>query len=214
MTRCYDIRKCIFIYEMDSNIVLTWFHGRAEAGKRVFDKVPGDRGKNVSTIASIALDGIRTELSIPGPIDADAIIYFVDELLAPTLNRGEIGFMDNCAIRKVEEIEEAIEANGACVIFLPLYSPDMNPIENCWSKVKSILRLFKPRTTEELLDALAKAFSSVTLENILVGLTIAAIGPRTFENCNNEDSCGLDLSRGYPGSLLELGSGLSAEPPQ
>ncbi len=167
MTSGCDIRKCIFIDEMGSNIALTRLYGRAEAGKRVFDKVPGDRGGNVSTIAAIALDGIRTGLSVPGSIDGDTMIYFVEELLAPTLNRGEIVFMDNCAIHKMEEIEEAIEAHGACVIFLPRYSPDLNPIENCWSKVKSILRSLKPRTTEELLDALARAFSSVTLENIL-----------------------------------------------
>jgi hypothetical protein len=85
MTSGCDIRKCIFIDEMGSNIALTRLYGRAEAGKRVLDKVPGDRGGNVSTIAAIALDGIRTGLSVPGPIDGDTMIYFVEELLAPTM---------------------------------------------------------------------------------------------------------------------------------
>lgn len=167
MTSGCDIRKYIFIDEMGSNIAMTRLYGRAEAGERVLDKVPGDRGGNVSTIGAIALDGIRSGLSVPGPIDGDTMVFFVEELLAPTLNRGEIVIMDNCSIHKMEEIEEAIEARGAWVIFLPRYSPDLNPIENCWSKVKSILRSLKPRTMEELMDALAKAFSSVTLQNIL-----------------------------------------------
>ena len=74
--------------------------------------------------------------------------------------------MDNCSIHKMEEIEEAIKARGAWVVSLLRYSPDLNPIENCWSNVKCILHSLKPHTTEELLGALAKAFSSVTLENI------------------------------------------------
>ena len=150
MTSGCDIRKYIFIDEIGSNIAMTRLYGRAEAGARVYDKVPGDRGGNISTIAAIALDGIRSGLSVPGPIDGDTMIYFVEELLAPTLNRGDIVFMDNCSIHKMEEIEEAIEARGAWVVFLPRYSPDLNPIENCRSKVKSILRSLKPRTIEEL----------------------------------------------------------------
>ena len=152
---------------MGSNIAMTRLYGRAEVGERVVDKVPGDRGGNLSTIGAIALDGIRTGLSVPGPSDGDTMTFFIEEMLSLTLKRGEVVFMDNCSIHKMEEIEEAIEARGAWVVFLPRYSPDLNPIENCWSKVKGILRSFKPRTVEELLDAFAKAFSSVTLQNIL-----------------------------------------------
>ncbi len=95
------------------------------------------------------------------------MVFFVEELLAPTLKRGEMVFLDNCPIHKMEEVEEAIEARGAWAIFLPRYSPDLNPIENCWSKVKAILRSLKPRRLEELLDALVEAFSSVTVQDIL-----------------------------------------------
>ncbi len=94
------------------------------------------------------------------------MLFFVAELLAPTLKRGEIVFLDNCPIHKMDEIEEAIGARGAWVIFLPRYSPNLNPIENCWSKVKAILRSRKLRTLEELLDALVEAFSSITLQDI------------------------------------------------
>jgi transposase len=167
ITARLDLRKFIFIDEMGSHLAMTRLYGRAEPGERVFEKVPGDRGENVSTIGAIDLDGIRTGLSVPGAIDGETMLFFVEELLAPTLKRGEIVFLDNCPIHKMDEIEEAVEARGAWVIFLPRYSPDLNPIENCWSKVKAILRSLKPRTLEELLDALVEAFSSVTEQDIL-----------------------------------------------
>ena len=162
-----DINKYVFIDEMGTNLGFTRRYGRAAPGTRVHDQVPGDRGGNVSTIGAIALDGIRTGLSVPGAIDGETMLFFVEELLVPTLTRGEIVCMDNNPIHKLDEIEDAIEAVGAWVLFLPAYSPDLNPIENCWSKVKSRLRSLKPRTLPDLLDALVKAFSSITGHDIL-----------------------------------------------
>lgn len=159
--------KYIFIDEMGSNLGLTRLYGRAAPGQRVHDAVPGDRGRNVSTIGALGLDGIRTGLSVPGPIDGETMVFFVEELLVPTLKRGDIVFMDNAPIHKHDEIEDAIEAAGAWVLFLPTYSPDLNPIENCWSKVKSLLRTLKPRTLPDLFDALTTAFAAITLSDIL-----------------------------------------------
>ena len=93
-----DIRKFIFLDEMGSNISLTRLYGRAEPGERVFDRVPGDRGSNVSTIGAIDLAGFRTGLSVPGSIDGETMAFFVEEMLSPTLKRGEVIFMDNCPI--------------------------------------------------------------------------------------------------------------------
>jgi transposase len=152
---------------MGSNLGLTSVYGRAEPGKRVLDHVPGDRGGNVSTIGAVGLEGIRTGLSVPGAIDGETMLFFVEELLVPTLNRGDIVVMDNNPIHKLDEIEDAIEAAGAWVLFLPTYSPDLNPIELCWSKVKSCLRSLKPRTLPNLLDTLGHAFSSITQPDIL-----------------------------------------------
>ena len=159
--------KFVFIDEMGSNLSMTRHYGRAEPGERVVENVPGKRGENVSTIGAIALSGWRTGLSVKGAIDSETFLFFVEELLVPTLNRGEIVFLDNCPIHKMDEVEEAIRACGAFAIFLPSYSPDLNPIENCWSKVKSILRKLKPRTFEELLDGLFKAFSCVSVQDVL-----------------------------------------------
>ena len=161
-----DLRKCIFVDEMGSNLAMTRRYGRAAPGERVVEAVPGDRGGNVSTIGALDLTGIRTGLSVPGAIDGDTMVFFVEELLAPTLKRGEVVLLDNCPIHKQDEIEELIEARGAGVVFLPTYSPDLNPIELCWSKVKTRLRALKPRTPETLLDALVEAFATVTVHDI------------------------------------------------
>jgi transposase len=151
---------------MGSNLGLTRRYGRAAPGQRVLDQVPGDRGGNVSTIGALGADGLRTGLSVPGAIDGETMLFFVEELLVPTLQRGDIVFMDNNPIHKLDETEEAIEAVGAWVLFLPGYSPDLNPIENCWSKVKALLRSLKPRTLPDLLDALVTAFASITQHDI------------------------------------------------
>ena len=123
-------------------------------------------GENVSTIGAMGLDGVRAALSLSGVVDGETLAFFATEILAPRLNPGEIVLMDNCPIHKVDEVSEAIEAAGASVWFIPAYSPDLNPIENCWSKVKSVLRSIKARTLEELLDALVEEFASITLEDI------------------------------------------------
>ena len=157
-----DLRKCIFLDEMGSHVALTRRYGRAAPGARVHDAVPGDQGGNVSTIGAIDLKGIRTGLSVPGAIDGETMVFFVEELLAPTLKRGDVVFMDNCPIHKLDESEDLVDARGAGVVFLPPYSPDLNPIEHCWSKVKARLRALKPRTSEDLLAALVDAFATVT----------------------------------------------------
>jgi transposase len=157
----------IFIDEMGSNLGLTRLYGRAAPGQRVLDQVPGDRGGNVSTIGALSLNGLRTGLSVPGAIDGATMLFFVEELLVPTLKRGDMVVMDNNPIHKLDEIEDAIAAAGAWVLFLPTYSPDLNPIELCWSKVKSRLRALKPRTLEDLFTALTDAFASITQHDIL-----------------------------------------------
>src|SRR5262249_15323793 len=123
-------------------------------------------GRQCLTLGALGLEGIRTGLSVPGAIDGETMLFFVEELLVPTLKRGDIVVMDNNAIHKLDEIEEAIEAAGAWVLFLPPYSPDLNPIELCWAKVKARLRSLKPRTLPTLLDALGYAFSSITQPDI------------------------------------------------
>jgi transposase len=167
LTEKIDPNQYVFVDEMGSHLAMTRLYARAAPGERVSDEIPGNHKGNFSTIGAISLTGMRTALSVKGAIDSETMVYFVEEMLAPTLQRGDFVFFDNCQIHKADEIEDAIEARGAWAIFLPPYSPDFNPIENCWSKVKSLLRSLKPRTFEELLNALVKAFSSITRQDIL-----------------------------------------------
>jgi transposase len=164
--RGFDPQTFIFLDEMGGNLALPRRYGRAAPGKRVRDAVPGERGGNVSTSGALDLRGVRTGLSVPGAIDGETLVFFIEELLAPTLKRGDLVFMDNCPIHKLEEIEDLIEARGAGVLFLPPYSPDLNPIEHGWSKVKTRLRALKPRTLEAVLTALVDAFATVTAQDI------------------------------------------------
>ena len=142
LTEAFESDHYIFIDEMGSNLGLTRRYGRAAAGTRVRDEVPGNRGSNISTIGAIGVDGVRTGLSVPGAIDGETLLFFVEELLVPTLKRGDIVLMDNASIHKLDDIEDALEAAGAGLLFLPAYSPDLNPIEHAWSKVKACFLSF------------------------------------------------------------------------
>jgi hypothetical protein len=146
-------------------MALTRRDGRAAPGARVRDSVPSDRGGTVSTIGALDLRGFRTGLSVPGAMDGETMGFFIAELRAPTLKRGDLVFLDNCPIHKLEEIEDLIAARGAGVLFLPPYAPDLNPIEHGWAKVKPRLRALTPRTREAVLTALVDACATVTAQD-------------------------------------------------
>jgi transposase len=166
LRKVLDLRQGLLVDELGSHVALTRRYGRAAPGVRVQDAVPGDRGGNVSTIGAIDLTGVRTGLSVPGALEGETMVFFVEELLAPTRNRGDLVFMDNCPIHKRAASDDLIEARGAGVVFLPPYSPDLHPIEHCWSKVQARLRSLKPRTPDDLLQALVDAFATVTVNDI------------------------------------------------
>ena len=164
-----DSRKFIFLAERGRHVSLTRRYGRAAPGERVRDAVPGAKGGTVSTMGAIDLRGIRTGLSVPGAIEGETMVFFVAELLAPTLKRGDLVFRANCPIHKLDESEDLLDARGAGAVFLPPYSPDLNPIEPCWSKVKARLRALKPRTLEAVLEALVEAFATVIGQDLQGG---------------------------------------------
>jgi DDE superfamily endonuclease len=128
-------------------------YGRAEPGQRGLDRVPRDRGGNVSTIGALGLDGIRTGLSVPGASDGETRLFCGEELLLPALRGGDLVVRDNNPIPKLDASEEAIDAAGAWVLFLPPSSPELHPIATCWSEGNSLLRSLPPRTLPDLLDA-------------------------------------------------------------
>lgn len=139
---------------------------RAQKGKRAHSSRPQKRSKNVSIIGAISLKGVISQYSILGATDGLTFEAYISQKLVPKLEEGDYVIMDNCSIHKGGEIEELIEAAGAKLIYLPPYSPDFSPIENCWSKVKNILRSIGARSYPDLAKAIETAFKQVSLNDI------------------------------------------------
>lgn len=156
------IGRLKFLDEAGSNIAMTRLYGRAERGQRVFDSVPQNYGENITMVACLSAAGLSAPLMVEGAVDRAVFTAYVEQVLAPTLFKGDVVIMDNLGAHKVKGIREAIEARGAKVIYLPPYSPDLNPIEKCWSKIKTYLRAAKARTRAALEQALKEALLLVT----------------------------------------------------
>jgi transposase len=151
-----------FIDESGVNIAMTRHFGRARRGERVHDAVPKNHGQNVTLLGALSCQGIDAVMSIDGPTDTAVFRVYVEQVLVPTLLPGDIVVMDNLSAHKAKEIRTAIEAAGARLIYLPPYSPDLSPIEPCWSKLKTSLRAAKARTRDALDDALQLALNTIT----------------------------------------------------
>lgn len=141
---------------------MTRLYGRAPRGERVIGAVPQNYGPNVTMLASLGNHGVEAVMTIDGATDAEVFRIYVDQVLRPTLHPGDIVIMDNLRAHKAGGIREAIEQTGARVLYLPPYSPDLAPIERCWSKLKSILRTAKARTREALDEAIVQALATIT----------------------------------------------------
>ncbi len=145
---------------------LTRRFGRARPGRRVAEATPGNSGPHYTLLATLSLQRVDAPWLLKGAMDGAAFEVYVAQVLVPSLQPGDIIFMDNLNFHKRPRIRQWIESVGAHLEFLPPYSPDFNPIELCWSKVKTALRTAKARTFEALLTALAKAFASVDPRDI------------------------------------------------
>lgn len=129
-----DPRNLLFLDETGIHLGMTRLYGRAPIGERLYDsEAPGDSGKNISLIGGMSIDGLIATLSIVGSVNTDVFLFYIQEILIPQLWVGAIIVMDNLPIHHASVVREAIEAVGAKVVFLPPYSPDLSPIELCWS---------------------------------------------------------------------------------
>jgi len=156
-----------FLDEAGSNIAMTRLYGRAAPGERVVDNAPQNYGENITMLATLSLDGISAPMTVAGAVDGVVFRTYVEAVLAPTLTEGDIVIMDNLGAHKVAGVSQLIEARGARVIYLPPYSPDLNPIEKCWSKIKTYLRAAKARTREALEEALKEALRLVSAKDAI-----------------------------------------------
>jgi transposase len=156
------LERFLFIDEAGVNLTLTRRSGRASPGVRVHEGVPQNYGENISMLAALGAEGLRAPMIIDGAVDGEVFSAYVRDVLSPELEAGDIVLMDNLSAHKVSGIEEMILSRGALLEYLPPYSPDLNPIEQCWSKVKTFLRKRKARTRRALAAAIKKAFATIT----------------------------------------------------
>lgn len=156
----------VFVDEMGISLDLAREYGRAAPGERVVDTKPRTRGDNLSVIGALGADKVRAAMSVPGAVDGEACLVFTTEVLVPSLQPDNIVFMDKVPTHKMPAIAAAITAVGARVKFLPPYSPDFSPIEQCWSKIKPYLRSVAARTQQDLDAALSQALATITREDI------------------------------------------------
>jgi transposase len=160
-----DPGRLVFVDESSTNVALTPRYARAPKGERARGKAPRNRGKNVTLISSVTLEGMGASMSIEGSSDTDSFGLYMREVLAPSLKAGQIILMDNLSVHTSKWVRELIESRGCQLWLLPSYSPDFNPIEEAFSKVKNLLRKMKARTLEALFEATAQALLAVSADD-------------------------------------------------
>jgi transposase len=157
----------VFIDESGFHTSMTRLRARAPKGERAYGEVPRNRGKNTTLIASFTLQGVMgASMTIEGATDAKAFEVYVEHFLAPTLTEGQVVVLDGLGAHRTDTVREFIERRGADLLFLPSYSPDLNPIEEAFSKIKNIVRKAAARTREALVEAISLAISALTLEDV------------------------------------------------
>jgi len=157
-----DLGKLVFIDESGAKTNMTRLYGRAKSGQRALDDAPSGHWCTTTMISSVRLDGSTDCMVVDGATTKDIFKAYVEQILLPTLKAGDVVVMDNLSAHKNQETIDLIESVGAELWYLPPYSPDLNPIEKMWSKIKSILRTLKARTEKALINAIAKALEAVT----------------------------------------------------
>jgi transposase len=160
-----DPKRLLFVDESSTNIALTPRYGRAPKGERARGRAPRNWGKNVTLISSIGSEGIGPSMSIEGPSDTDSFGIYVREILVPNLKAGQIVLMDNLSVHKGKWVRELIERRGCQLWLLPPYSPDFNPIEEAFSKVKALLSRAQARVLEALFEATEEALLAISAQD-------------------------------------------------
>jgi transposase len=161
-----DAKRLVFVDEMGTNTSLSPLHAWAKKGQRAYWCAPRNRGKNTTVLSSMSVRGMGPSLTVEGATTSAVFEAYVKQVLAPTLRKGQVVVMDNLSAHKGERIRELIEERGCQLIYLPSYSPDFNPIEEAFSKIKGLVRKAEARTKEALLEAIGWALSAVTSEDV------------------------------------------------
>jgi transposase len=150
---------------MGTNTSLSPLYAWAKKGQRAYWSVPRNRGPNTTLLSSMSAEGMGPSLTVEGATTSAVFEAYVEQVLAPTLRRGQVVVMDNLSAHKGERVRELIEERGCQLVYLPSYSPDFNPIEEAFAKIKGLVRKAEARTKEALVEAIGKALSAVTIED-------------------------------------------------
>lgn len=157
--------RLVFVDESGANTQMTRRYGRSPVGQRLACPVPHGHYQTTTLIAAVRLQGPQAPWLFAGAMDGELFLAWVKAGLVPTLQRDDVVILDNLATHKVAGVRETIEAAGARLEYLPPYSPDFNPIEPMWSKVKAGMKSREPRTARQLCKAAGAAFANVTSED-------------------------------------------------
>jgi transposase len=166
-----DWPRLKFVDESGVNLALTRLYGRAPGGQRAVGSVPRNYGPNVTVLGALGVTGLEALMTVDGATDGEVFRAFITQVLCPTLTAGDVVVMDNLSAHKVVGIREAIEGCGARVVYLPPYSPDLSPIELCWSKLKTLLRSVGARTREALETAITQIWEQISATDALAWFT-------------------------------------------
>jgi transposase len=162
-----DAARLVFVDEMGANVSLSPIYAWSRRGQRARAKAPRNWGKNVTLLASIAAGGVGPCLAVEGPTTREVFEAYLERALAPALRPGQIVIVDNLSAHKGGRVKEVVEAAGCELVYLPPYSPDLNPIEQAFSKVKGLLRKAQARNREALIEAMGRALDAVTVRDVL-----------------------------------------------
>ena len=161
----HDPDDFVFVDETSTSIALTRRYARAPRGQRARGQVPRNHGTPTTLLAALSATGLGAAMTFSGAANTDAFTVYVRELLCPTLRPGQRGILDNVSFHRAEAVRALIEAAGCHLLFLPPYSPDFNPIEHAFSKIKALLRATAARTQAALEAAIADAIDQVTTQD-------------------------------------------------
>jgi len=159
-----DAPRLVFIDETAVTTKMVRHYGRSPCGERLVASVPHGHWKTLTLVAALRIDRMTAPYAIDGAMDGPSFLAYVEQVLAPTLHKGDIVFMDNLRTHKIVGVREAIEGIGATLRYLPAYSPDLNPIEQAFSKLKAALRKGAARTVNALLKLVGKLVKSFAPE--------------------------------------------------
>lgn len=157
--------RLLFLDECGSHIALTPLYARAPRGQRAVGIVPRNRRANTTLIAGLSLEGMQAPLILEGAVDALTFEAYVEQVLAASLSPGQVVVLDNLSVHTGERVSQAITERGCQVLFLPAYSPDLTPIEEAFSKLKTFLRRVGARTSEALVEAIGQALERITAQD-------------------------------------------------